>query len=80
MKISKENGQRIVRMEGKEVRALETAIEICRELGEENKHVPAHAAAGGMGQLIEQFGPKKKPAAGAAETAEATETETDAEE
>lgn len=65
MRICKENGVRIVRMEAKQVRTLEAAVEICRELGEENKHLPANAAAGSLGQLIEKFGPAKKAAANA---------------
>lgn len=78
MKICKENGVRVVRLEGKEVRSLETAVEICRELGEENKHLPANAAAGSLGQLIEKFGPKKKPAA--AESSDSAEADSGDEE
>lgn len=76
VKISKENGNRIVRLEGKEVSKLEAAIEICRELGDENEHIPANTAAGALGQLIEKFGPKKKAAAAEAST-ETAETETE---
>lgn len=76
VKISKENGNRIVRLEGKEVAKLEAAIEICRELGDENGHIPANTAAGALGQLIEKFGPKKKAAAAEAST-EADDKETE---
>lgn len=80
MKICKENGSRVVRMEAKHVRTLGAAIEICRELGEENKHLPANAAAGALGQLIEKFGPAKKAATAVATAAEQPEEGGDAQE
>lgn len=80
MKICKENGVRIVRMDAKQARTLEASVEICRELGEENKHVPANAAAGALGQLIEKFGPAKKAGAAGAPVAEQGEEGGDAQE
>ena len=71
MKICKENGQRIVRLEGKEVAKLEAAVEICRELADENQDLAGNTTAAAIGVLIEKFGPKTK--AKADKPADATE-------
>lgn len=67
MKICKEKTGRIVRLEGKEVRSLEAAVAICRELADENKDLAGNTTAAAIGQLIEKYGVPKRGAAGASE-------------
>lgn len=73
MKICKEKSGRIVRLEGKEERTLEAAVEICRELADENKDLDGNKTAAAIGQLIGKYGMPKRGAAGTATEANGEE-------